>query len=232
MRPGLAVRSLFIVLLAAVTLLAGCSKEKQDSTPLPDAATLLKDASATTKAQQSVHLVLTVTGKIDELPIESLQGDLTNVPTVAAQGTVNVDFGGQKLKDAGFSVFDGVLYAQVMGKQYLDLGPAKDIYDIGAILNPDNGLANILANFEDPKAESHEDVAGTPTVRITGNVSADAVNKIAPQLKADGPVPGTAWIKEDGNALVQVALSPKEDTSITMTLSDWGKPVTVTKPAS
>ena len=67
---------------------------------------------------------------------------------------------------------------------------------------------------------------------MTGTVSADAVNKIAPQLKATGPCPaprGSArtattswcrpsWTRSPGN-------------SITMTLSDWGKPVTVTKPA-
>ena len=45
-------------------------------------------------------------------------------------------------------------------------------------------------------------------------------------------MPGTAWIREDGNhELVQAKLEPTPGNSITMTLSDWGKPVTVTKPA-
>jgi lipoprotein LprG len=91
----------------------------------------------------------------------------------------------------------------------------------------------VLANFADPKADGLETIDGVEAVRVTGNVSADAVNKIAPQIGATGPVPGTAWIREDGNhELVQAKLDPTPANSITMTTSDWGKPVTVTKPAA
>jgi lipoprotein LprG len=69
-------------------------------------------------------------------------------------------------------------------------------------------------------------------VRVTGTVSAEAVNSIAPQLGATGQVPATAWIAEnDKKELVQARLEPKDGVSITMTFTDWGKPVTVTKPA-
>ena len=39
----------------------------------------------------------------------------------------------------------------------------------------------MIANFSDPKAEGRETIGGVKTVRVTGNVSADAVNKIVPQ---------------------------------------------------
>ena len=72
----------------------------------------------------------------------------------------------------------------------------------------------------------------TTAVRISGKVSADAVNKIAPQIGATGPVAGTAWITQEGNhELMQAKLEPTPGNSVTMTLSEWGKPVTVTKPA-
>ena len=171
--------AIFAALLATIALIAGCSSKSQDSSKeLPDAATLLKESSETTKSQSSVHMKLTVQGEIKELPIESLEGDLTNTPAVAAQGTANIVFLGQRLQDVDFVVADGI-----------------------------------------------------DTVRVTGTVSADAVNKIAPQLGATGPVPGTAWIREDGNhELVQAKLEPSPGNSITMTCSDWGKSVTVTKP--
>ena len=103
---------------------------------------------------------------------------------------------------------------------------------MSAILNPDTGLANVLANFTEPKADGRETINGVDTVRVTGNVSADAVNKIAPQIAATGPVSGTAWIAEEGNhELMQAKLEPTPGNSVTMTMSDWGKPVTVTKPA-
>ena len=79
---------------------------------------------------------------------------------------------------------------------------------------------------------SREKVEGADTVRISGNVSADAVNKIAPQIAATGPVPGTAWVGEDGDhELMQARLEPSPGNSVTMTLSKWGEPVTVDKPA-
>jgi lipoprotein LprG len=225
--------AIFAVLFTAIALVAGCSSKSEDpSKALPDAATLLKQSGETTKSQTSVHLRLTVQGQIKELPIESLEGDLTNTPAVGAQGTANIVFLGQRLEGVDFTVADGTLYAALTKGSYQDLGPAADIYDVSAILNPDTGLANVLANFSSPKADGRETLNSVDTVRVTGTVSADAVNKIAPQLNAAGPVPGTAWIREDGNhELVQAKLEPTPGNSITMTCSDWGKPVTVTKPA-
>lgn len=225
--------AIFAALFTAIALLAGCSSKSEDAgKELPDAATLLKQSSETTKSQSSAHLKLTVQGEIKELPIESLEGDLSNKPAVAAQGTANIVFLGQRLEGVDFSVVDGNLYAALTKGSFQDLGPAKDIYDISALLNPDTGLGNLLANFSDPKADGRETINGVDAVRITGTISADAVNQIAPQIAAAGPVPGTAWIQEDGDhQLVQTKLEPTPGNSITMTCSEWGKPVSVTKPA-
>ena len=227
--------AIFAALIAAVALVAGCSgSSSEDSTKeLPDAASLLKDSSETTKAQTSAHLKLSVQGQIAELPVESLEGDLTQKPAVAAKGTADIIFLGQRLEGVDFVVSDGDLYAAITaGGSLSNFGPAADIYDVAAILNPDVGLANVLANFSDPKADGRETVEGAGTVRITGTVSADAVNKIAPQIAATGPVPGTAWITEDGDhELMQARLEPSPGNSVTMTLSKWGQPMTVDKPA-
>ena len=230
-RPRHAVQSVIAILVAAASLVAGCSSSDNSSEALPEAASLLQESTQTTRNLQSVHLQLSVTGEIPEMPIESLTGDLTNRPAVAAQGTANILFLGQQLEDVDFVVADGILYGAITPGSFQDFGPAADIYDVSAILNPDTGLANVLANFTDPKADGRETVGGVETVRVTGTISADAVNKIAPAIGATGPVPGTAWIREDGNhELVQAKMEPSPGSSITMTLSEWGTPVTVTKP--
>jgi lipoprotein LprG len=222
---------LFASLLTAVALIAGCSGSKA-SEALPDAATLLKDSEQTTRSLQSVHLDLNVTGEIKELPIAKLTGDLTNVPAVAASGKADIVFLGQKVSDVEFVVIDGTLFGALTPGSWSDFGPAADIYDVSAILDPDKGLANVLASFSDPKAEAHETVNGVDTVKVTGTVSADAVNKIAPSIAATAPVPGTAWIRPDGNHdLVQAKLDITKDSNVQMTMSKWGDPVTVTKPA-
>ncbi|KUI00632.1 LppX_LprAFG lipoprotein [Mycobacterium sp. IS-3022] len=219
-------------LAAAVAFLAGCSKSEESAKDLPDAATLLQQSSQTTKNQTSAHMKLTMEGPSEKLPIEMLEGDLINAPVFAAEGKVNLLMMGQRLEGVEFKVVDGDLYASLTpGAGLSNFGPAAEIYDASLILNPETGVANVLANFSDAKAEGRETINGVKTVRITGNVSADAVNKIAPQIGATGPVPGTAWIAEDGDhKLAQVKLQTDADTSITMTLSEWGKPVTVAKP--
>ena len=46
-----------------------------------------------------------------------------------------------------------------------------------------------------------------------------------------GRLRGTAWIEKDGDHnLVQASIQQSTGNSIQMTLSDWNKPVTVTKP--
>ena len=213
-------------------LLAGCSSSSEKSSEsLPDAATLLKESNTATRALKSVHLELAVEGEIKDLPIKTLGGDLTQSPAVAAQGKSTLLFQGSTV-DANFVVIDGGLFVALSGDSYIDMGPAADVYDIAAILSPDTGLANVLASFSDPKSDSTETINGVETVKVTGQVSADAVNKIAPPIAATEPVPGTAWIqKDDPHNLVQAKLEPSAGNSVQMTLSEWDKPVTVTKPA-
>jgi lipoprotein LprG len=229
-RPRIAV---LVSILTALLLVAGCSSSTKSDAPLPDAASLLKSSEQTTRQQKSVHLELTVTGKIPALPIETVSGDLTNAPAVAASGKASIIAFGQTFKDVDFVVVDGNLYGALTPGSFTNFGPAADIYDVSAILSPDKGLANLLANFSEGKSEGRETINGVDGVKISGKVTAEAVNGIAPQIAATGPVPGTVWIKEDGDHdLLQAKLDTSPGNSVQMTLSDWGKTVTVTKPAA
>lgn len=222
--------AIFAALFTSAALLVGCSSS-EDNSNLPDAATLLQQSAETTKAQSSAHLLLTVQGEIPALPIESLEGDLTLKPAVAAEGKANLVFLGTRLEGVGFVVVDGTLYAAITAGTYQDFGPAADIYDVSALLSPEKGVGNVISNFSDPKAEGRETVNGVKTVRVTGKISVDAVNAIAPQLAVTEPIPGTAWVAEEGDhELIQVKMEPAQGQSVTITLSDWGKSVTVEKP--
>ena len=229
-------RRLYAVVLATLAItaapLVSCSSNKQSGPPLPDAATLLKESADTTKKLSSVHLELKTNGTIPHLPIKTLSGDLTNTPAVAAQGETQVVMGGGgDAVDAKFVVQDGNLYASLDPNSWLNIGPASNIYDVSLILNPDAGLANVLSNFNNPKADGRETINGIQTIRITGQVSADTADKIAPKIDNGGTVPATVWIREDGNHdLIQAKLEPSSGNSVQMTLSNWNAPVTVTKP--
>lgn len=217
-------------LAIAAALIGGCSSSKQSSSPLPDAATLIKESAQSTKNVKSVHLALTVNGKIKGLPVKSLTGDLTTTPQTAAQGNASIIFGGSDI-DAPFVVIDGTLYGALTPGQWDSFGKASDLYDPSTILKPDVGLANVLANLSNPKSQSRENVGGQSTIKITGTVSADAVNGIMPRLKATQPFPSTVWIEENGDhQLVQTTLEQSSGNSLQLTLSNWNAPVQVTKP--
>jgi lipoprotein LprG len=215
----------------ATALIAGCSSSSKPSGgPLPDANTLIKQSIDTTKNVKSGHLVLTVTGKIPGMPIKVLSGDLTTTPATAASGNTTLTLGGSDIQ-ADFVVVDGNLYATLTPNKWSDFGKASDVYDVSVILNPDSGLANALANFSNAKAEGRETINGQTTIKISGNVTADAVNKIAPPFSASGPVPSTVWIQETGeHQLVQASLQKSSGNAVQMTMSNWGEAVNVTKP--
>ncbi len=222
----------FLAVLSLTTaLIAGCSSGSKDSGgPLPDATTLIKQSTDTTKNVKSAHLVLTVTGKVPGMPIKVLTGDLTTAPATAASGNTTLTLGGADIQ-ADFVVVDGNLYATLTPNKWSDFGKASDIYDVSVILNPDTGLANALANFSNAKAEGRETINGQTTIKISGNVTADAVNKIAPPFSASGPVPSTVWIQETGDhQLVQANLQKSSGNAVQMTMSNWGEAVNVTKP--
>lgn len=133
--------------------------------------------------------------------------------------------------DANFVVVDGTLYATLTPNKWSDFGKASDIYDVSVLLNPDSGLGNALANFSDAKAEGRETIDGQSTIKVSGNVSADAVNKIVPQFNATQRVPSTVWIQESGDhQLVRANLEKSSGNSAEVTLSKWGEQVQVTKP--
>lgn len=221
--------AVLVAVLAAAFLTSGCSKKASE--PLPDAAGLIQQSISTTKALKSAHLEIVVNGKISGLPVKTLSGDLTNVPSVAISGSSKISMGGSDV-DIQLVVLDGTLYAALTPNSWLDMGPAADVYDPSVILNADTGLANMLANVTDAKADGFDTIGGVATVRLTGKVAADAVNKLIPQLKAGGPLPTTVWIEKDApNQLVQAKVDQSEGNSVQLTLSEWDKPVTVTKPA-
>ena len=216
-------------LLAAALLVSGCSKKPAE--PLPDATGLIQQSIASTKTLDSAHLEIAVKGKIDGLPVKTLSGDLTNVPSVAIKGNSTISMGGTDI-DIELVVLEGTLYAALTPNSWLDMGPAVEVYDPSVILNPDTGLANMLASVSDTTSAGFETIGNVPTVKITGKVGPDAVNKLIPQLKATGPLPATVWIEKDApNQLVQAEIDQSEGNIVQLTLSEWDKPVTVTKPA-
>lgn len=91
-----------------------------------------------------------------------------------------------------------------------------------------------MANLKDASVAGSQQADGVATTKITGNSSADDIATLAgSRLTSEDvkTVPTTVWIASDGSShLVQIQIAPTKDTSVTLTMSDWGKQVTATKP--
>ncbi|WP_409437005.1 LppX_LprAFG lipoprotein [Mycobacterium sp. SMC-14] len=203
---------------------------KKSTEPLPDAAAILKESSATTAELDNVHLSLAVTGSMENMPVTALDGDVTEQPGPAAKGYAKIAYRGAPAYVA-FIVFGGDFYVSQDRGRWVDYGPASNFYDAASILSPDTGLAGLLTDFVDPEVEGRETIDDVHTVRISGEVSADGAKKIVPQLQATKRTACTVWIEETGDHhLVALKLASGDDASVTITFSNWNAPVTVGKP--
>jgi lipoprotein LprG len=208
---------------------ASPTSSKQAGDPLPAPAALLKESSTTTGELTSVHVALLVTGKVAGMPVTTLESDLTEKPRSAAKGKAMITIMGA---DVGieFAEVGRRMYVALPGVGWRDYGRVPEVWDVTAMLDPHAGLANMLADFIDPTVEARETVDDQQTIRISGKVTADAVNKIVP-LDASKRMLCTVWIQESGDhQLVQVKLEPSKDGSVQMVFSNWNAPVTIDKP--
>ncbi|SIH34912.1 lipoprotein lprA [Mycobacteroides abscessus subsp. abscessus] len=245
MRSRTAVAATAVAVAAAVAL-TGCNPTKDEGpnkTPGSsatqnsgaDASAQLKAAADAMKAVTGVHLVMTAEGEVPNLKVSKVEGDVGNKPAPAATGEATISMGDQNVT-AKFIYADGHLYSDVAepGK-FTNFGDGASIYNVSIILDPEKGLANVLAKLRDPKDAGTETVNGVETTKITGISSSTDIatlsgSRLGPEKEQ--AVPTTVWIAKDGtNHLVQLQLQPAPKGTVTIDLSDWGKQVTATKPA-
>lgn len=229
--------------LALVLVIGGCSGNSNSGKPpgttattsSSEAATLLKQAADAMAKVTGMHVTVTVQGDVPNLRVTKLEGDISNTPQTVATGNASLIVG-KTPQEAKFVYIDGHLYSDLgQPGTYTDFGNGASIYNVSVLLDPNKGLANVLAKLQGGSVAGTEQVNGVATTKITGNSSADDIATLAgSKLTAESvtTVPATVWIASDGSShLVQLQIHPTNDTSVTLTMSDWGKTVTATKPS-
>lgn len=229
--------------LALVLVIGGCSGNSNSGKPpgtaattsSSEAATLLKQAADAMAKVTGMHVTVTVQGDVPNLRVTKLEGDISNTPQTVATGNASLIVG-KTPQEAKFVYIDGHLYSDLgQPGTYTDFGNGASIYNVSVLLDPNKGLANVLAKLQGGSVAGTEQVNGVATTKITGNSSADDIATLAgSKLTAESvtTVPTTVWIASDGSShLVQLQIHPTNDTSVTLTMSDWGKTVTATKPS-
>jgi lipoprotein LprG len=222
-----------LALTAAVTT-ACSSDEPAAGGSQPDGAALLKDAAAATADITSAHFTLKVNGKVPGLSVREADGDLTREggPAGAAKGTVSMQLMGS-LFEGDFVLVDDALYIKgpTGDFQKLNASLVRSLYDPAAILDPDRGIAKVLASVQNPKTEGTEDIDGTATDKVTGRVTKDVVSTLVPGIDSDVDI--TFWLRKDGEhqpVKASVKVPGDGDPTVDVTLTDVDEPVTITAP--
>jgi lipoprotein LprA len=219
--------------------LSGCSTQSSNgpSSNGTDASKLVSQSADAMKALTGAHIVITADGKVPNVKFTKLDADVAGKPAVAATGEATLQMGGGQTQNAKLIYVDNHLYSDIAepGK-FVDYGKGDSIYNLSVIFDPAQGLANALTKIKDAKEAGSETINGTATTKVTGTISSNDAAQLAGSRKApekSTDVPITVWIgKDKPNNLVQAQVeSPfAQDAKLTMTLSDFGKTVSVEKP--
>jgi len=224
-------------LCLVAVLLAGCTGSSNNATNtanLPGAPALLATSAAATRDVRSVHFTLSINGNLANLPVRTAEGDLNSAGQ--AKGNAQITALGQ-LVQVDFVLVNNTFYMKgaTGGYQHFPASFASNLFDPSAILDPNRGVAKVLASVQNPKTEAQEDTAGTPTYRISGKLSKDVVAALLPGLDSD--VTTTLWVATDAKHLPVKAelLVPGsaggQGATVDMTISNINAPVSVSAPS-
>lgn len=220
-----------LVGVVAALVLAGCSGDSEGDAPrpapLPDGSTLLTDSAEAMRGVMTTRFSLEVAGEDTGLPVQAAEGQLDQEGS--AEGTATVEQFGQ-LVELEFVLVGETLYVKGATGDYQELPAslAGTVYDPSVILDPDRGIAAVLASGMNPRTEAREAVAGVDAYRVRATFPGAALSEVVPGLEQD--TEGQVWIAVEGNRMVQ-ATFPVTGGSVTVALSDFDAPVDITAPA-
>ncbi|BBX72566.1 LppX_LprAFG lipoprotein [Mycobacterium shinjukuense] len=239
-RAGVAAGSALTAgVVATALMLAGCSTSDhgKGASTAPgnvDAASTITRAADAMRQVTGMHVSLTVRGSVPNLAVTKLDGDISSTPQTVATGTATLTVG-KNTVDSKFVYVDGHLYSDVAEPgTYADYGNGASIYDVSTLLDPNRGLAHLLANVHNAAGAGSEQVNGVATTKITGKTPSDDIATLAGARLSPQDAqltPTTVWIASDGSYhLVRIEIAPVQNGTVTMTMSEWGKRISATKP--
>jgi lipoprotein LprG len=220
-----------LVLLATA---AGCTGSGgSDSTP--DGAQLVQRAAEATRQIETVHFDLTVDGRIQGIAISTAQGQLTKAGNV--KGSAVITMTGQPA-ESEFVIVGDTLYLKgpTGGFQRFPSSVAATVYDPTKILDDNRGLAALIAGATGPSVQGKEDVNGVETYRVKVTFTRNNLGVLLPGVGATTDLPGELWIttaepNRPVKAKVDVPAAPgTSGGTVTITLSQFNDPVTITPP--
>ncbi|ONI86016.1 hypothetical protein ALI22I_25000 [Saccharothrix sp. ALI-22-I] len=205
-----------------LALVAGCTSSGGGGGDLPAGSELVTKAAAGMKSVTSTHFLIKVDGELPGVPVKDAEGDLN--AEGESKGRAKIDQFGQLIEVEYVLVGQDLHFkGPTGGFTKLPAALAGQVYDPTAILDPDKGVARVLAEARDAKTVSSADGVSV----VTATVPRDIVAGLVPGIDSD--VASTFTVRED--KLEKALFELPSGAKVTVELTDFNKPVTVTPPA-
>jgi len=224
--------SLLALAVLAGPALAGCggSDDSEES-----AADLLTRAKTTLDDASSAHFVLASEGAPNSgTALVGGEGDIAR--PASFEGTLKVLALGSTLDLEVISV-DGTVYAQLpFTSGFSVVDPAQFGFgDPGALLDPDTGISQLLAEATGAELGEESRVDGEVVREVTAELPGDLVEQILASADPSQPVQGRFSIATETGELRRAELTgpfftAEDDATYTVELSDFGADVEITAP--
>jgi lipoprotein LprG len=224
-----------VLLCAALVVVAGCTgaSDTAATTTTQGAQQLLARSAASMGGVTSVQFTLTVAGNLSSVPVHNASGSLNKAGD--AKGNAQITEFGQLVQVDFVLVGDTFYLKGPTGKyQKLPASLAESLFDPTAILDPNRGVAHVLASVQNPQPQGAETVNGVTATKITGKVGSKVASQLVPGISTD--VNATLWLANDDKALpvkaefVVPTTGGSSGATVDVTLTNYDQPVTVTAP--
>ena len=230
MVPHRASALVLALVLVAAPALAACSGGSEESAP-----DLLAHAEHTLDETTTAHFVLESSGAPDTgTVLTGGEGDIAR--PASFQGTLKVRTAGSPLDLKVISV-NGTVYAQLpFTTTYSVVDPAQFGFgDPGALLDPDTGISQLLAQAESAKLGEEKRVGGEVVREVTAQIPGELVEQILTSKDPSKPVDARFSIAPESGELRRAELTGPfyeagSDATFTVRLSDFGDDVQITAP--
>jgi len=230
MVPHRASALVLTLLLIGAPALAACSGGSEESAP-----DLLAHAEHILDETKTAHFVLESSGAPDTgTVLTGGEGDIAR--PASFQGTLKVRTSGSPLDLKVISV-NGTVYAQLpFTTTYSVVDPAQFGFgDPGALLDPDTGISQLLAQAESAKLGEEKRVGGEVVREVTARIPGELVEQILTSKDPTKPVEARFSIAPESGELRRAELTGPfyeagSDATFTVRLSDFGDDVQITAP--
>ncbi|WP_319463111.1 LppX_LprAFG lipoprotein [Micromonospora sp. RTP1Z1] len=216
------------LLLSALAACTGSSKGRASADALPAGADLVAAAAAEMRTVTTARFAIKSKGSVKSLGIRGADGVITKQGD--AEGTAQIDQAGA-IAEFGFVISGQTLYVKgpTGGWQRLPLALASSVYDPSAILNPDRGVAHLLATATSARTEGRESVGGAAAYKVAVTLSGQALAALVPGITTD--IAGTLWVGADRRLLYRTAfVVPGDGGTVTISFREFDAPVKISAP--